>query len=380
MELKTLIFSNELKHRILRHIVFWFGRFCVVFVEGQGFLVFQDQGLKKIMQWDFLKAILTILPQVPFCYFILYFLIPTFILRKKYVVGITTFFASILIFYWMINAYVLWAVPNFWAFFGLHSLTSFTTLTRSTETLEQLALGSIYAPSGPLVSCTLMCAIKFLKIWYVKQQENTELTRENVKAELQLLKAQVHPHFLFNTLNNIYSLTLTKSPMAVDLIDRLYGILHFMILEGQNTLVPLKNEIKLIQDYISLEKVRYGDRLSISVDIKGDAETKFISPLLLIPFVENSFKHGSSKMLTHPKVELSIIIEGAQLIFVLRNNKPNSHTQECQSNKGGIGLKNTAKRLQLLYPDKHNLKIESTDTSFSVYMTYYIERNERCEP
>jgi len=313
---------------------------------------------------------LTILPQVPFCYFILYLLIPTFILRKKYMVGITTFIASTLIFYWMINAYVQWGVPNFLAFFGLHSQKDLTTgfSVASTETLKELAFGSIYTTSGPLVSCSLMCAIKFLKIWYVKQQENTELARENGKAELQLLKAQVHPHFLFNTLNNIYSLTLTKSPMAVDLIDRLYGILHFMILEGQNTLVPLKKEIKLIQDYISLEKVRYGDRLNISVDIKGDAETKFIAPLLLIPFVENSFKHGSSKMLTHPKVELSIIIEGAQLIFVLRNNKPNSHTQECQSNKGGIGLKNTAKRLQLLYPDKHNLKIESTDTSFSVYM------------
>ena len=130
-----------------------------------------------------------------------------------------------------------------------------------------------------------------------------------------------------------------------------------------------KKEIKLIQDYISLEKIRYGDRLNISVNIKGNAESKFIAPLLMIPFVENSFKHGSSKMLTHPTVELSIIIEEAHLIFMLRNNKPNPNTQAIQSNtKGGIGLKNTAKRLQLLYPDKHNLKIESTDTSFSVYM------------
>jgi sensor histidine kinase YesM len=368
MELKILIFSNELKHRVLRHILFWVGRFCVVFVDGQGFVVFQDQGLKKIIQWDLLKAFLTILPQVPFCYFILYFLIPNSILRKKYVVGATAFITSILIFYWMLyayywmmNAYVLSAVPNFWAFFGLHSL-------QSGGTLMEIALGSIYAPSGLLVSCSLMCTIKFLKIWYVKEQENLELARENGKAELQLLKAQVHPHFLFNTLNNIYSLTLTKSPMAVDLIDRLFGILHFMILEGKNALVPLQKEIKLIQDYISLEKVRYGHRLNICVDIKGDLESKFIAPLLLIPFVENSFKHGSSKMLAHPKLELSIIIDGLQLIFMLKNNKPNSSTQEGQSNRGGIGLKNVAKRLQLLYPDNHCLKIESTDTNFIVYM------------
>ena len=277
-------------------------------------------------------------------------------------VGIIIFIASILIF---IGLSML-ICHGYFPIFG-HFLDCITLL--STETLKAIALGSIYAPSGPLVSCSLMCSLKFLKIWYVKQQENTELVRENGKAELQLLKAQVHPHFLFNTLNNIYSFTLTKSPIAADLVDKLSGILHYMILEGQNTWVPLKKEIKLIQDYISLEKVRYGDRLNISVNIKGNAESKFIAPLLMIPFVENSFKHGSSKMLTHPKVELSIIIEEAHLIFMLRNNKPNSNTQASQSNtKGGIGLKNTAKRLQLLYPDKHNLKIESTDTSFSVYM------------
>ena len=207
--------------------------------------------------------------------------------------------------------------PYYFAFFGQNLYP--------TEELKVFAFGRTFDNSGLLVSCSLMCTLKFLKIWYVKQQENTELVRENGKAELQLLKAQVHPHFLFNTLNNIYAFTLTKSPIAADLVDKLFGILHYMILEGQNTWVPLKKEIKLIQDYISLEKVRYGDRLNISVNIKGNAESKFIAPLLLIPFVENSFKHGSSKMLTHPKVELSIIIEEAQLKFVLRNNKPNSH-------------------------------------------------------
>ena len=359
MELNTLIFSNQLKHRMLRHTFFWSVLFCLSLVAGHGFL--NIQGFKKIMLWDIWYICQTIPPQIPFCYFVLYFLIPFFFLRKQYAVSIIIFM-GILFINWIINYIILQLLaPYYSAFFGLNLYP--------TEELKVFAFARTFDNFGFLVSCSLMCALKFLKIWYVKQQENTELARENAKAELQLLKAQVHPHFLFNTLNNIYSFTLTKSPMAADLVDKLFGILQYMILEGRNTLVPLKKEIKLIQDYISLEKVRYGDRLNISVDIKGDTETKFIAPLLLIPFVENSFKHGSSKMLADPKVELSIIVDGPQLIFMLRNNKPNFNIQESQSNsKGGIGLKNVAKRLQLLYPDKHTLKIESTDTSFYVYM------------
>jgi sensor histidine kinase YesM len=305
---------------------------------------------------------LTVLPQIPFCYFILYFVIPTFILPKKYVIGITIFVGSIVVLYWMTHAYFLWTLPHFWAFFGMSEVLL-------TQSISEVTLWNIMNAFGPLATCSLMCSLKFLKIWYIKQQENTELLRENGKAELQFLKTQVHPHFLFNTLNNIYAFTITKSSIAADLVDRLFGILHYMIHEGQNTLVPLKREIKLIQDYISLEKVRYGDRLNMAINIQGNPEGKFIAPLLMIPFVENSFKHGSSKMLTHPTIQLSIVIEETELTFMLKNNKPNSRTEESQTKfRGGIGLKNTAKRLHLLYPDRHDLKIESTDDTFYVHM------------
>ena len=273
MELKTLIFSNQLKHRLLRHTFFWSALFCVPLVAGHGFL--NIQGFKKIMQWEILYAMSTIPPQIPFCYFVLYFLIPFFFLRKHYVISIIIFIGTLFI-NWVVNYFILHLLaPYYFAFFGQNLYP--------TEELKVFAFARTFENPGFLVSCSLMCTIKFLKIWYVKQQENTELARENGKAELQLLKAQVHPHFLFNTLNNIYSFTLIKSPMAADLVDKLFGILHYMILEGQNTWVPLKKEIKLIQDYISLEKVRYGDRLNISVNIQGDAESKFIAPLLIDP-------------------------------------------------------------------------------------------------
>jgi len=332
-------------------------------VAGQGFM--NVQGLKKIIQFDLFRATISISPQIPFCYFVLYFLIPFFFLRKKYAAGSAVFIGS-LVMYWIINYSVLHLSFQYSsAFFGLNPPPTYV--------VKVFALPFHY--TGALASCCLMCSIKFLKFWYLKQQENVELKRENSVAELQLLKAQVHPHFLFNTLNNIYSFSLSNSPLAGDLIEKLSDILRYMTLEGQNTWVPLKKELKLIQDYISLEKVRYGERLDIKVIIKGESKNKFIAPLLMIPFVENSFKHGSSRLLDNPTIDLAITIEEDQLIFILSNNKPDVITQDNQFTcKGGIGLKNTTKRLQLLYPDRHTLKIESTATTFVVHMHVVLQK------
>ncbi len=114
-----------------------------------------------------------------------------------------------------------------------------------------------------------MLAIKYYKDWYKKQKESEVLIHENTQAELQLLKAQVHPHFLFNTLNNIYSFALTESPYAAELVDKLSGMIDYMTTEGEKPFVALEKEIQLIKDYIGLEKVRYGDRLNMQVEING---------------------------------------------------------------------------------------------------------------
>jgi LytS/YehU family sensor histidine kinase len=130
--------------------------------------------------------------------------------------------------------------------------------------------------------------------------------------------------------------------------------------------VPLDKELSMIQDYITLEQIRYGDRLNLSLHIQGTAKNKMISPLLLIPFVENSFKHGTSRMLTHPWVRLDIHIEKDFLEFKLTNNKP-EHSNESVGKKG-IGLNNVKKRLELIYPETHSLNIVETEMSYNVFM------------
>jgi len=230
---------------------------------------------------------------------------------------------------------------------------------------EILRFSIILNFDGPaFLSFALIC-FKFFKDWQQKQQDNLNLQKENSNAELQLLKAQIHPHFLFNTLNNIYSFTLGRSPQAKDLLKRLENILHYMVDECEQPLVPVKNELKTVEDYFELERIRYGNSLDMQLEITGDYKNKIIAPLLMMPFIENSFKHGTSKMLRAPWIKLFIQADENVLHFILANSKP---AHEIANRHGGIGLINVKKRLELLYPRNYLFIIEQTENTFTVNM------------
>src|SRR5687767_11289968 len=210
----------------------------------------------------------------------------------------------------------------------------------------------------------LALAIKLLKNWYVKQKEAAQVAREKINAELQLLKAQVHPHFLFNTLNNIYSFIINDSPAAPEAITKLSNLLRYIIYECNQPLVKMEKELAMVKGYIDLEKIRYGKSFNMSLQIMGNANNKMICPLLLIPFLENSFKHGASQMLTHPWVNLEIIIEEDTLYFNLSNSKPGLSGEKAITK--GLGLNNVKKRLAILYGGRHSLNITEDALSFNV--------------
>jgi LytS/YehU family sensor histidine kinase len=188
-----------------------------------------------------------------------------------------------------------------------------------------------------------------------------------------LLKSQIHPHFLFNTLNNIYSYSLNNHQEAALLVNKLKNTVHYMIHECNQAHVPLKNELKMIANYIELEKIRYGNRLSMQVELMESDKNYLIAPLLMIPFVENSFKHGVSQMLQYPWIVLRIHVEGDYLKFFLSNSKPVNSTGE--SGRKGIGLNNVKKRLQILYPGKHSIHIGSDEESHTVAMEIQVTEN-----
>ena len=219
--------------------------------------------------------------------------------------------------------------------------------------------------------------IKLMKKSWLKQQETYQIAREKAKAELQLLKAQIHPHFLFNTLNNIYFFTLTASEKAPEMLTKLTGILRYILYECSQPVVPLEKETEMIKDYVALEITRYGDRLKMEFEINGDCQDKLIPPLLLLPLVENSFKHGASKMLMQPWVNLNITVKDHFLIFLLSNSRPNEII--VPQHNSHIGLNNVKKRLQLLYPGGYELKLAETTNSFEVFMKLLLEERNRAD-
>lgn len=292
----------------------------------------------------------SVLAEIIFTYLIVYWLIPKFFTSNR-----KTFITLLLI---LSSLLVIAQSPVYIIWFKLEELPKYSFV------LIWECVTIVITMSHAI--CGLFIACRLFKNYYLKMEERETLISENALAEMQLLKAQVHPHFLFNTLNNIYSFARKKSPDAGDLVLKLSDTLKYMINDCDVPLVPLEKEIKLIQDYIGLEKVRYGDRLNLEVEIKGDYQHKLIAPLLLIPFVENCFKHGASKMLKHPWIKLKINVEENTLYMYLSNSKPLQVLS--QNGKNGIGLKNVQERLKLLYPGKHELAINSTADEFSVQL------------
>lgn len=213
-------------------------------------------------------------------------------------------------------------------------------------------------------------SLKLVKYWYEKERLARELAKLNTETELKYLKSQINPHFLFNSLNSIYSLTLQKSDLAPDLILKLSDILRYILYEGSEKKVSLSQEIKYLKSYLELEKVRHGSRMNLEIDIKGDTDNKEIAPMLLIPFVENSFKHGLGKNMDKGYVRVSLDASTQEIDFSIANSKSPDGSEITQQKgyQGGIGLQNVRKRLDLLYPKKHLLEVGSTEREFNVHL------------
>ena len=221
-----------------------------------------------------------------------------------------------------------------------------------------------------IVLCIFIAFYYFVDI-YDQQKGLKQLEQyktEKISLESSFLKSQVNPHFLFNTLNNIYALSMKKSTETKVIIERLESLLHYMLFECKADLVPLENEFTFTDSYIALEKLRHKeDQCTVTVEITGDASHKKIAPLLLINFLENAFKHGTKTSFGKSWINLEIDIADDQIHFRLQNSKPfNAVGQAISDYKGGIGLKNVQRRLEILYPQRHVLTINNLKDRFEV--------------
>lgn len=351
MTLHDFIFTIKKPAKYYRHIAFWAAQFFLwTFWTGSFFY-----GFTKGIMWSLNSQGFYIL-HIIYAYLVVYYFYPEFLVKKRiFKFGMWIFILTVL-------SYLLFVINLLWQSDTLINFTRDKNLL-----LKTWYFSMNFISMGPPVVCAMFLTFKMLKNFYIKMEEKISLTKENANAELQLLKAQVHPHFLFNTLNNIYSFALTKSTQAPKLVMNLSNTIRYMVYDCDAPLVPLEKEIKMLNDYIELEKVRYGSRLKTKISIQGDYQNKLIAPLLLIPFAENSFKHGTSKMLRHPWMKLHILVQENTLSFELSNSKPLEASMA--NGKNGIGLKNVQKRLALLYPSKHELTISSTEDEYAVKMS-----------
>jgi len=216
----------------------------------------------------------------------------------------------------------------------------------------------------------LAATIKLLKARFAAQKREQQLQNEKLASELNFLKAQTNPHFLFNTLNNLYGLARKKDDNTAPSIMKLSNIMRYILYECNAPTIPIRKEIRIIEDYIELEKLRYDDRLTVAFGVAIDNWEQDIAPLILIPFVENAFKHGAgeSRFDTHLKINLQLS-EG-QLWFQVENPREN------EAVKNGIGLSNVKRQLELIYPDRHTLSIVPTNTTFSIELLLQLSSHE----
>ena len=369
MNMDELIFAKG-PYRLMRHLLFWLG--WILFSGLVQLTSFKPGSISlgDLVLYQLLRSLTRLPSIIIFCYVMVYFLIPFFIPKRKYGSFLLSCVLFVFLLYWF-NYFVLTPLYILPGIIVGDSVKNMLPVL-STFIRKFYSFYSNINFTGAVPACCGMLAIKYYKDWYIKQSESELLIRENKQAELQLLKAQIHPHFLFNTLNNIYSFTLTGSPQAEGLVNKLSGMIDYITSEGEKTLVSLEKEIQFINDYIGLEKVRYGDRLNMQVTINGTYHNKMIAPLLMIPFVENCFKHGASVMRGKQWIKLAINIHNNQFDFYVSNSKPLEN--DAPNIKKGIGLANVQKRLQLLYPGKHLLTTCTTGDTYTVQMQLSLQQ------
>ncbi|GAA5225416.1 sensor histidine kinase [Membranihabitans marinus] len=321
------------------HIVFWVVFFCT--------LVFLD-----IQKLDVITNIVSNLTITLFFATIVYvnilYLVPKYLFNQKTLLYIVLLITGILL---ITPVYISLRIIIYRQYPSLANLYYFNYTT--------VILIEIFVALASLIYAIIID-------WLKKRGEVAALYTTNIETELNFLKTQINPHFLFNSLNSIYAHTLKKSDEAPELVLKLSEIMRYMLYDCNEAVVPLEQEINYIRNYLELEKVRKGKNNEISFTIDGPLDGHNIAPLLLITFVENSFKHGVNNV-SEGFVRLKCTVDNHNLNFKIVNSvSPQLHIANLQKKSGGIGLENAKRRLELLYPNRHRLDIKKRIDEFEV--------------
>lgn len=286
-------------------------------------------------------------PYVPFVYFNLFYLVPRLLLKGRYARYLLVLLPSILLMTFI--SYNL----HYWLF---------THLTRDTLDVAQFFTsweGQAVILTEVLILVALSMTLYLLQQWYQKERYAQELEKQKLEAELNLLKSQVNPHFLFNALNSIFVMMEKDRTKSRSMLLQLSDVLSHQLYQTQKRSVPLQMEVENLKNYIELERTRHGELANVDIEIQENLNGHKIAPMLLLPIVENAFKHSKSNSGYWIKIGLGL--EEHQLSFQVKNSKGDANEKQ-----GGLGLSNLKRQLRLLYPNKHKIEIDQQQNLFAV--------------
>jgi LytS/YehU family sensor histidine kinase len=342
--------SKYYKLRTIGHLFFW--AVSISFWLLQFYLV--DRESFSFSSNTFLKGLVLNITFATSVYLNLYLLIPKFLKQKNYI--FYTFWLILIIAASSVLIQALFIFP-------LHNIFE----TGQFESFDSTVYSRYFFVT--LLYVGLTSALKFIKEWFVLQDlklKYEQIERQKLEAELKTLKGQVHPHFLFNSLNNIYSLSLTHSEKVPDLILKLSDLMRHVIYESRENFISLKKELEFVENYLALQKIRVSEHVKISYLIKGDIPNKQIVPLLFEPFIDNAFKHGLKTSGNHDFISILFdFTHPNSLSFTIKNSFETFITTETKYK--GIGLNNVKQRLKHLYlKNQYELYISDLNNTFKI--------------
>ncbi len=335
------------RHRWIVHFLFW----LVVLLF---YVIFFGRKNNNYTQTFFFVGLL--LPVViTTTYFINYYLVPQYLLKERY-------FRFIIYFGYTLIGSLFWVMT-------ISMLTFIIMAEANIHAMSPASIDLFFLLASLLVVVFFAWGIKMLLHWRQSKEDFQRLMRDKIEAELNFLKVQLNPHFLFNTMNNLYYLTTQKSEQAPQAILQLSEMLDYALHQGKLMRVPLENELKQVDNYIALEMLRYEDRILLEKKITGDTRHHQIGPMMLITLIENAFKHGVMKVAGHSWIRIEIHCTSEKTDITISNSK------RSEKMESGIGLDNLKRQLEHLFQDHYQLEVNSNQPNeFSVHLQLNIPK------
>jgi len=334
--------------RISLHAFFWF---CAWF-----FFFFYYKRYSEVNTYTFVASIINLVVALATVYTFNYYLIPKILLKNKLKKFLAFAFVAIVMFFYIQLLLTLFLVVK---------------LLYAEQKLFPQMIDVMMLFFNMFFVVFVAIAIKFYKRWNEKDYHEQKVQKEKVEAELQMLKTQINPHFLFNTLNSIYVLAMKQSELTANVVMKLSDILDYILYKIDAPRISISNEIQIIENYIELEKIRFTDRVNFNFTTSFKSKDIQIPPMLIIPFVENAFKHGVAKSMEKSWIKIAIDESDQMLDIAISNSKS---LNPKVSKPGGIGLVNVKKRLDLLFYDNYKLDISEKNNRYDVFLSIPINQ------